>query len=498
MFEFLKFTPAKSYDFAIADLDKKTDTTYDKNNQIDFSIDKNIEVLKSLLHFPESNDLIFRLFEIRINNQKYNALLTFYDGLSNSELINDYLIKQLIKGINVTPPSSNSIIKKDNKFDLKKLIVGNMLAESQVGFAKTYSQLIDRILHGDCALIVDTLDEAIICDVKKLPGRTVSKSENEMTLKGPSEALVENFRTDTALIRKFVKDENLIFETIDVGLHSKTKCAVAYISNITNDSLVDEVKTRIKNIDVNYLIDAGQLEQLIEDRTFIVEPLILNTERPDKIASNLMEGRIAILVEGSPEALIVPAVYTDFLRSSEDSYVRYPYALLLRLFRIPAVLLSILLPGIYIAITTFHREMIPTDLLFSIAGAREKVPFSMLIELLIMEMAFEIIREASIRTPAPVGPTLGIVGTLILGQAIVSANIVSPILVIIVALTGISTFAVPNFSLNYSYRILRFIYIFLRIIYRFLRNCIRTIYKLMPSCNNNIFWSTLFNTLCST
>lgn len=289
----------------------------------------------------------------------------------------------------------------------------------------------------------------------------MAKSENEMTIKGPSEAFIENFRANTSLIRKYVRDENLIFETIEIGSHSKTKCAIAYITDITNDSLIEEVKRRLEGVDVNHLIDAGQLEQLIEDRTFVVEPLILSTERPDKVASNLTEGRIAIIVEGSPEVLVVPAVYSDFLRSSEDSYVRYPYALLLRMFRIPAIILSVLLPGLYIAITTFHQEMIPTDLLFSIAGTREKVPFSMLIELLIMEVAFEIIREASIRTPAPVGPTLGIVGTLILGQAIVTANIVSPILVIIVALTGISTFAVPNFSLNYSYRILRFIYIFL-------------------------------------
>ena len=230
-----------------------------------------------------------------------------------------------------------------------------------------------------------------------------------MTVKGPSESFVENFRQNTSLIRKFIKDENLIFETVEVGTKSKTKCALAYITDITNDSLIAETRKRISSVNIDYLLDTGQLEQLIEDHTFIVEPLILSTERPDKVASHLAEGRIAILVENSPDVLIVPTVYTDFLRSTEDSYIRYPYTLLLRFFRIPAVLLSVLLPGLYIAITTFHQEMIPTDLLFSIAGTREKVPFSMLIELLIMEVAFEIIREASIRTPAPVGPTLGIV-----------------------------------------------------------------------------------------
>ena len=462
MSTFFNFKPKKPNAFQIETPTMPIPNKYNKNNQLDFSLSKNVEVLKDLLHFPDSNDLIFRFFDININSQKYNALIILYDGLVDSDLINDFLMRQLMSDIKVEAPQNKSIIKNKTMPNLKDIIAGNLLAENQVSFAKTYSKLIDIILHGDCALIIDSIDTAFICDVKKLPGRTVSKSENEMTIKGPSESFVENFRTNTALIRKFTKDENLIFETVEIGSHSKTKCAIAYITDITNDSLVAEVKRRLEGVDVNYLLDSGQLEQLIEDKTFIVEPLILSTERPDKVAANLTEGRVAIIVEGSPNVLVVPAVYTDFLRSSEDSYVRYPYSLLLRIFRIPAIIFSILLPGLYIAITTFHQEMIPTDLLFSIAGTREKVPFSMLIELLIMEVAFEIIREASIRTPAPVGPTLGIVGTLILGQAIVSANIVSPILVIIVALTGISTFAVPNFALNYSYRILRFMYIFLR------------------------------------
>ena len=203
-------------------------------------------------------------------------------------------------------------------------------------------------------------------------------------------------------MRKFVKDENLIFETLEVGTKSKTKCTIAYISDITNDSIINEVKRRINGIEVDYLIDSGELEQYIEDKTYLVDPLILSTERPDKVASNLVEGRVAILVEGSPNVLIVPAILSDFTHSSEDTYIRHPYALLLRLFRLPSIFLSVFLPGLYIAITTFHQEMIPTDLLFAIAGTREKVPFPMLAELLIMETAFEIIREASIRTPAPV------------------------------------------------------------------------------------------------
>ena len=246
--------------------------------------------------------------------------------------------------IEVDVAMQKSILKHKQLFSIKDTLVGDILSESQVSFAKTYRDVIDRILHGDCALIVDTLDQAIISDVKKIPSRSINKSENEMTVKGPAESFIENFRSNTALIRKFVKDENLIFETVEVGTHSKTKCAIAYITNITNDSLINEVKKRISHVDVDYLIDAGQLEQLIEDHTFVVEPLILSTERPDKVAANLTEGRVAIIVENSPDVLIVPAVFTDFLKSSEDSYIRYPYTVLLRLFRVPATILSVLLP----------------------------------------------------------------------------------------------------------------------------------------------------------
>ena len=360
---------------------------------------------------PISNDFKLRTFDITINSQKYNAAIIFYDGLADSESINKAILKPLMKSISF---ESKSMLKKISMNDLKDAILSTMLIQSQLNISNKYSEVIDSINHGECALFVDTLNLAIICDVKKIPARSINKSENEMTIKGPSEGFIETLRTNTALIRKFVKDENLIFENSEVGTKSKTKCTIAYISDITNDSIIKEVKRRISEVEIDYIIDIGELEQFIEDKTFTANPLILSTERPDKVASSLIEGRVAILIEGSPNVLIVPAIFSDFTHSSEDTYIRHPYAVLLRIFRIPSIFLSVFLPGLYIAITTFHQEMIPTDLLFAIAGTREKVPFPMLIELLIMEVAFEIIREASIRTPAPVGPTLGIVGTLIL------------------------------------------------------------------------------------
>lgn len=412
MKNFFKFEPTKNAnDFRIQEPELPLAIKHNKNENVNPSLDKNLEALKEFFHFPLSNDFKIRTFDININSQKYNAAILFYDGLVDSESLNKAVLKPLMKTISF---ESKSVLKKLSANDLKDAILGAMLIQSQLSIAPTYDKVIDALNHGECALFVDTLNLAILCDAKKIPARTVGKSENEMTIKGPSEGFIETLRTNTALIRKFVKDENLIFESTEVGTKSKTKCAIAYISDITNDSIIKEVKRRINAIEIDYIIDIGELEQLIEDKTYLVDPLVLSTERPDKVASSLVEGRVAIMLEGSPNVLIVPAIFSDFTHSSEDTYIRHPYSLLLRLFRIPSIFLAIFLPGLYIAITTFHQEMIPTDLLFAIAGTREKVPFPMLAELLIMEVAFEIIREASIRTPAPVGPTLGIVGTLIL------------------------------------------------------------------------------------
>lgn len=485
-----KFIP--KHEPKVFEIEKAQSTpSLSKDKPISCHLNDNIDMLSTFLHYPKSNDVQFRFFDITMDGKKIHAFLVYYDGLADSNAISDFIMEQLTKEIKTDSPSIlKSPVKKDSE-KLKNTISGSLIAEVALSFATTYSEIIDVILHGDTALLVDTIDTAFICDVKKIPGRTVAKAENEMNLKGPAEAFIEGFRTNTALIRKFVKDENLIFETAEVGTKSKTRCAICYISTITNDSIIEETKRRINSLKIDYLIDSGQLEQLIEDRTFLISPLILSTERPDKVASHLIEGRVAIIVEGSSNVLIVPSVYSDFTQSSEDSYVRFPYSILLRFFRVPATFFSIFLPGLYIAICDFHQEMIPSDLLFTIAGTREKVPFTMLMELLIMEIAFEIIREASIRTPAPVGPTLGIVGTLILGQAIVSANIVSPVLVIIVALTGISAFAVANYSLNYSYRILRFIYIFLGASMGFFGISLRSLHPIYFTCFHHIIWSAL-------
>ena len=233
------------------------------------------------------------------------------------------------------------------------------------------------------------------------------------------------------------------------------------MSDITNDDLIAEVKYRINNLSIDSLLSSGQLEQLISDTNFLNVPQVLATERPDKSASYLLNGRVIVLVNGSPYSLIMPAVLNDFLSSPDDKNEKPLFANFLKFVRGLATFLTLLLPGLYIAITSFHQELLPTELLFSILASRENVPFPSFVEIFLLEISFELIREAGLRVPSPLGPTIGIVGALVLGQAAVSAGVVSPILVIVVAITGISSFAIPDYSFGLHIRITRFVFIFL-------------------------------------
>ena len=310
-------------------------------------------------------------------------------------------------------------------------------------------------------MFIDTLSVAFDIEVKGFKQRSVDKPSNEIVVKGPHEAFVENIRTNTSLLRRIVNSEDLVIENVEVGNLTKTKCAICYLSDITNDDLIAEVKYRINNLDIDSLLSSGQLEQLISDKSSLNVPQMLATERPDKASSYLLNGRVVVLVNGSPYGLIMPAVLNDFLSSPDDMNEKPLFANFLKFIRGFATFLTLLLPGLYIAITSFHQELLPTELLFSILASRENVPFPSFVEIFLLEISFELIREAGLRVPSPLGPTIGIVGALVLGQAAVSAGVVSPILVIVVAITGISSFAIPDYSFGLHVRITRFIFIFL-------------------------------------
>ena len=232
------------------------------------------------------------------------------------------------------------------------------------------------LTHGNCALFVDTLNLAFDIEVKGFKQRSVDSPNNEIVIKGPHEAFVENIRTNTSLLRRIVNNENLIIENLEVGKITKTKCAVCYIKNITNSDLVNEVKYRLNNLDIDSLFSAGELEQLLVESNDLGIPETISTERPDKASKYLLKGRVIVIVNGTPYAIIMPSILIDFLTSSEDTNMKVDFANFLRGLRFLATFITLLLPGLYVAITSFHQEILPTGLLYSILSSRENVPSS--------------------------------------------------------------------------------------------------------------------------
>lgn len=420
---------------------------------ISADLKQNLDYIKNVFTAKDNSDLIIREFEIDAGDMRIGAFVVFFDGMVNSEQINESIISPLLE---------NYGRKRLTQADSIEKVIGKMLVENCTLNDVIYQEeVVDAVCFGSCALYIDGCESAFIADVKSWDRRSVGPPRNEAVLRGPQEAFVESIRTNTALIRKSIKDPNLIIEGVTIGKRSKTPCALLYVKDIANDSLVREVRRRLSGLDIDYLFDSGELEQLIEEKTYSLFPQMVATERPDKVCMALASGRVAVIVNGTPYVLVIPSVIFDYIKVTEDVFVRSPYSLLFRVVRAFAIVISLLLPGVFIAVNYYHQQMLPPELLFAIEASRENMPFPSIVELLLMEVAFELIREAGIRMPSAAGSTLGIVGGLILGQAAVAAGIVSPIMIIIVALTGISTFAVSNYSLEFALRVGRFIYILL-------------------------------------
>lgn len=433
--------------------DKAEEKEKGKKSDISSMLSENLNFIKEKFSVPTNGDIVIREFDIIVKDKAIPAFMVFIDGMVDRKVVNSDILQPLMM--------LSSLDIKSQAKDIAEYIKGNILPHNQIKEVSEHQDVVDDVNFGGCGIYIEGLSVAFTADVKGWQARGVERPNTELVIRGPQEGFNESLRGNTSLIRKRLKDENLIVENLQIGRRSKTPCSMLYIKDIANDSLVKEVRRRLKKIKVDHILDTGELEQFIEDNPFLPTPQVLATERPDRVSAMLAEGRVAIIMNGSPFVIVVPITNQDLAHAAEDNYLRFPYANLLRIVRVGAVFMSLLLPGIYIAITDFHHEMIPTDLLLAIASARERVPFPAIVEVLIMEVSFELIREAGIRIPGPIGPTLGIIGALILGQAAVAANIVSPILIIIVAVTGIGSFAIPNFSAGFAFRILRFAFILL-------------------------------------
>lgn len=476
--QIFKYRPKREYNFTLTPPAKTNMPNQEENKDITNDISQNLKYIESKYNTEINSDIMLRKFSLTAKNKTFKAFLLYIDGMVNSDLINRFILNPLMlrndsntfdgnlkQETNSPQPIENISIKK---FNLESYIYSNLMPQNSLEKVTNFKDTFSGVNSGNCILFVDTINVAFDIDVKGFKQRSVEAPNNEVIIKGPQEAFVENLRTNTSLLRRIINNENLIIENMVIGDISKTKLAICYMNNIANPKLVNEVKYRLNNLELDSIFSSGQLEQLIEDNDYYGIPSLISTERPDKSATFLMQGRVIILMNGTPYATIAPAVLIDFLSSPEDSNLKVIFANFLKLIRLFAYFITLLAPAFFIAITGFHQELIPTELLLSIFASRENVPFPIIFELLLMEISFELIRESSLRVPGPVGSTLGIVGALILGDAAVSAHIVSPILIIVVAITGLSSFAIPDFSFSFHLRVYRFLFIFLGYISGFL------------------------------
>ncbi len=421
-----------------------------KTGNVSSDIKENLDFVKDAFEIPKNFDLVLREFKVNIGKRSTDAFIIFYDGLANKGFINRDILKPLM---------ASGIDENAEENIIEDIVYGRMISQAPNKKIQEMKTVIELVEFGNCAVFVDGCASAFVADVKGWAGRSVGKPITESTLAGPQEAFNETVMTNIGLIRKILKDSNLIAENIPVGSRSKTPCALMYISGLTNYSLVEVIRNRLKSIDVEYIFSSTDIEMLIEDSTAFPLPQILKTERPDRAAAMLADGKVVVVVQGSPFVLVLPATAPDLVEASEDNYVRVTEANFMRFVRVIGIFLALFLPGIFIGVTLYHHESIPTDLLFAIEATREKMPFPIVLELIIMILAFELIKEASIRVPDPIGSTLGIVGGLILGQSAVEANIASPLLIIIVSISALGSFAAPSLALSRAISVLQFVFV---------------------------------------
>ncbi|SEO73395.1 spore germination protein KA [Paenibacillus sp. OV219] len=405
----------------------------------------NIAIIDALL--GKSADVQQREFRL-CGNPRYPGVCCFVDGLADTLIVEAILKALIVFGEDLhRDPAAIPTAE-----DLRTTLLVNASAKTTTGMRDG----IAAIVSGDTLLLVEGMEEAIIVSSKGWKDRSIEEPSSENNVRGPRDGFTESIRTNTAHVRRRIKDPQLRLDSMVIGTRSQTDINIAYIKDIVKVGLVDEVKRRLSGIKIDAILESGYIEELIEDAPLSPFNTIQSTERPDKVASALLEGRVAIFIDNTPVVLIVPTFFWQFIQAPDDYYNRYWVGSFFRCVRYLALIISLVLPSIYVMLVSFHHEMIPTALALTIASGREVVPFPVLLEALMLEIAFELMREAGLRMPKPIGQAVSIVGSLIIGQAAVQAGLVSPFMVIVVAITEISSFAIPSYSSSLALRIFRF------------------------------------------
>lgn len=419
-----------------------------QKNSIDTDLSRNEEYLKNTI--GKSSDIFYRYLTIPALDD-CESLIVYIGNLVKSDLLESFVIEPLKSVIKLTPKKT-SVIKNDK---MEQLIDAEIIV-LDTGQANEWTSICDAILSGDTVLFLEKSSTALIIVTKGWKSRSITEPVTESEVRGPRDGFIENVNINIALIRRRIKDYGLRFENLKIGERTKTDVYLAYIDGLVNESNLQEVRKRLNKIKTDSVLASAYIEEFIEDAPYSVFPQIDNTERPDKACAAILEGRIVIMVDNTPAVLIVPTVFWEYFLAPGDYYERYFIASFVRWVRLLSMFLTLSMSSFYVLLTSFHQEMIPTPLALKIAAGREGVPFPAVLEALTMEIIFEIMKEAGIRMPKQIGPIISIVGTLVIGQAAVSAGIVGSALIIVIAIAAISSFAIPSYTMSNSLRLLRF------------------------------------------
>lgn len=409
-------------------------------------ITKNIQRFEEL--FLNCDDIIRRPMRLG-EEQKIECFVAYIEVAVNNMLLKDSVIGQsLFQMMNENP---QKIIENANE---------NGLGIADVKELKTMKEVTAALLAGNAILFIDGYDKALKISNKGYPGLGVQQAESEKVVRGSNEGFSDSVKVNAALIRKRVRDTRVKVKEKFIGVRSNTVVFLVYIEDLVDPALLGEIEKKLETFEIDGVLDSGIIEQLTEDSWRSPFPQFQTTERPDRAAMAILDGRITLLSDNSPVGLLLPTTYNSFIQTPDDYFNRWEIASFARCLRYLAALVAMILPGLYLAVTIYHAQVLPTNLLLSFQAAREGVPFPGVVELLIMELSFELLREAGVRLPGPMGNTIGIVGGIIVGQAAVEANLVSPIVVIVVALTALCSFAIPNEEFATAFRLIKFMLIF--------------------------------------
>lgn len=399
------------------------------------------------------DDIVIKEITIGIG---IKMLVCYIDDLIDRDMLEENVIKGLLVDIALTGVSESNCVEE---------YINRGIISADYKDVDNIDEGIAQVLTGNTLLIFEKRSSLIVVSTKGFPKRGIDKPETEIAVQGPQEAFSESLRTNTVLIRRRIRDTSLKCKQFQVGEISKTDVAIMYIEGIARAEVVMELERRIKSVAVDVVLDSGYMEQLMNKNIKTPFPMAQLTERPDKVGAELTQGRVAVIVDNSPFVILLPVVLASFYQASEDYYQGWQISSFIRIIRYIAGFLAFALPGLYIAITVYSPSILPLELVLRLAEARKSVPIPTVLEVVVMELAFEALREAGIRLPSSIGSTLGIVGGIVVGQAAVDAGLISPMVVIIISLTGICSFAIPNISLVSTYRLLKYFVIFLSAVF---------------------------------